>query len=122
MKIARYIVSLMILVSSMSVLAGKQSEIQHLLSFVEKSGCEFERNGKVYDSAKARSHMERKYGHVKKYVDEAEDFIKYAATESSMSGKKYQVTCNGKTQASAEWLKSELSRYRAGTPSAAVVK
>ena len=118
MKIARYVAAAFLLASSSLVLADVQDEIQHLLRFVENSGCEFERNGTVYDSKEARSHIERKYDYIKSRVDETGDFIKYAATKSSMSGRKYQVTCNGKKQTSAEWLHDELSKYRAGNPSA----
>ncbi len=120
MKIARYIMAAFLLASSTLVLADMQDEIQHLLRFVESSGCEFGRNGTVYDSQEARSHIERKYDYIKSRVDETEDFIKYAATKSSMSGKKYQVTCNGKQQTSAEWLHDELSRYRTNPATAAV--
>lgn len=120
MKIARYMTAAFILSISFSVFAAMQDEIQHLLQYVEYSGCEFERNGAVYDSKEARSHIERKYDYIKSRVDETEDFIKYAATRSSMSGTKYQVTCDGKQQTSADWLRNELSRYRAN-PSAAVV-
>ena len=101
MKNARYMTAVLLLASSSLVLADMQDEIQHLLRYVESSGCEFERNGTVYDSKEARSHIERKYNYVGSWVDETEDFIKYAATESSMSGRKYQVICNGKQQASA---------------------
>ena len=93
--------------------ADMQDEIRYLLAFVEASGCVFERNGKVYDSKKARSHIQKKYDYAKRHMDEAEDFIKYAATGSSMSGKNYHVTCSGNKQTSAEWLHGELSRYRA---------
>jgi hypothetical protein len=108
--------------SSLVVLAETQDEIQHLLRYVESSACEFERNGTVYDSKEARSHIERKYNYVESWVDETEDFIKYAATESSMSGRKYHVTCNGKRQASAEWLHDELSRYRASPVTASALE
>ena len=95
MKIARYLAAVFLLVSSSFVLADMQDEIQHLLRYIEGSGCEFERNGTVYDSKEARSHIERKYDYIESRVDNTEDFVKYAATRSSMSGKKYQVTCNG---------------------------
>lgn len=120
--IARNITAVFLLAISSSVLGGMQDEIQHLLKFIENSGCEFERNGTVYDSKEARSHIERKYDYVKSHVDETEDFIKYAATKSSMSGSKYQVTCNGKQQTSAEWLHGELSKYRASPSAAAVLE
>ena len=122
MKIARYMAAAFLLATSSLVLADMQDEIQHLLRFIETSGCEFERNGTVYDSRKARSHIERKYNYIESRVDETEDFIKYAATESSMSGRKYKVTCNGKQQASADWLHDELSRYRANPAAAAALE
>jgi hypothetical protein len=103
-------------------MADMQDEIQHLLQFVEYSGCEFERNGTVYDSKEARSHIEKKYNYVKSYVDETEDFIRYAATESSISGKKYHVICDDKKQTSADWLYRELSEYRAGETGSSAVK
>ena len=112
MKTARYAISLLLALTAVPVLADTRDEIRHLLQYVEINGCEFERNGTVYDSGEARAHMERKYNYVKSRVDVAEDFIRYAATESSMSGKKYHVTCNGIKRASADWLQEELSRYR----------
>jgi hypothetical protein len=109
-----------LLAVSSAVLAGVQDEIQYLLQYVEKSGCEFERNGSVYNSMEARSHIERKYDFVKSHVDETEDFIKYAATKSSMSGNKYLVSCNGNKQNSADWLNKELSNFRASKPAASL--
>lgn len=120
--IARYMTAAVLLSTTPSVFAGMQDEIQYLLQYVEISGCEFERNGTVYGSKEARSHLERKYNYVRKYVDNTKDFIKYAASESSMSGRKYQVTCNGNTQASAEWLHGELSTYRADGSDTAALK
>ena len=122
MKIARYVAAVILLVSSPLALADMQGEIQHLLQFIESSGCEFERNGTVYDSKEARSHIERKYDYIDSRVGNTEEFIKYAATRSSMSGRKYQVACNGKEQASAEWLHNELARYRTNPTAAAVVE
>ena len=122
MKIARYMTAAFLLASSSSVLADMEEEIRHLLGFIESSGCEFERNGTVYDSRKARSHIERKYDYIESRVDQTEDFIKYAATESSMSGRKYQVTCNGKQQASADWLRDELTRYRTNHAAASALE
>jgi hypothetical protein len=113
--IARYLSLALLLFTTPLVQADMQDEIQHLLQFVENSGCEFERNGKVYDSAEARSHIEKKYDYVSSYVDETEDFIRYAATESSISGRKYHVICGDRKLTSADWLHEELLRYRAKT-------
>lgn len=95
--------------------ASTSDEIEHLLNFVAASGCTFERNGNDYDSVEARAHIERKYDHIKGRVNTTEDFIRYAASESSMSGKKYHATCNGQTITSGDWLTKELERYRQPT-------
>lgn len=92
--------------------ADMGSEINHLLAFIDASGCTFIRNGKSHDSREAGDHIRRKYGHIKNRVKNAEDFIQYAATKSSISGQPYQVICNGKKMATADWLIRELSRFR----------
>lgn len=115
-EVASYIAAVLLLLPSPVVLADMQKEIRYLLQYVENSGCEFERNAAVYDSGEARSHMERKYNYIRSKVDETEDFIRYAATESTMSGKKYYVACNGDKQTTSEWLHNELERYRNKNP------
>lgn len=121
MNIARVMVAVLLLMPAAAVPADMQDEILHLLDYVENSGCEFERNGSAHEARQARAHMERKYNHVKSRVDQAEDFIRYAGTRSSMSGRKYHVTCGGKTLTSAAWLQDELSRYRNSNPGSATL-
>ena len=90
-------------------------EIGQLLGYLEHSGCTVYRNGSWYNASDARAHMEKKYRYLldKGLVDTTEDFIDRAATASSMSGKPYQVKCDGYEQvSSAEWLKTELQRLR----------
>ncbi|EOZ0481116.1 DUF5329 family protein [Pseudomonas aeruginosa] len=48
----------------------------------------------------------------KDLVASSEDFIERAATQSSLSGKPYQVRCAGQTRNSADWLNQELRRLR----------
>ena len=95
--------------------AATSKEINHLLSYLKESGCQFNRNGSWYSPAEAVDHLNQKYQYLLKkgMVDTAEDFIARAASESSMSGKSYQVQC-GKQAAepSGPWLKAELMRYR----------
>jgi hypothetical protein len=96
---------------------ASQDEIDHLLSYVDKSGCQFYRNGTWYNSAEARSHLKEKYDFLTKmgWVKSAEDFIERAASKSSMSGEPYQAKCNDQAPIpSARWLAGELDRYRAG--------
>lgn len=91
-----------------------REEVSKLLTFVEGSGCSFIRNGSAYDSKEARMHLQQKLDYLenKGMVDSSEDFIKRAATGSSISGKPYSVDCAGKTQPSADWLNGELLRIR----------
>ena len=91
-------------------------EIAHFIEHLKVSGCEFQRNGSWYDSAKAADHLRGKYDYLLKkgWLVTSEDFITRAASESSMSHKPYQVRCAGKeAEPSAAWLKAELMRYRA---------
>jgi hypothetical protein len=102
---------------SQTAAAGSESppakaEIDHLLEFVGTSSCTFVRNGTEYAPDKAREHLAGKYKFVGSRITSAEDFIKYLATGSSMSGEPYHVKC-GKTDAlSGVWLADELRRYR----------
>ncbi len=95
------------------------AEIDHLLAFVEGSECLFLRNGDVHEPADAAKHIRRKYDHFKKKIDTTDEFIRRSATGSLMSGRPYKVECppGSEVQLTAEWLRAELARYRAGTPS-----
>ena len=96
--------------------ARTRDEVVHLLDYLGRSGCQFNRNGTWYDAQKARAHLEEKYAYLQKrdMVPNAQAFIERAASTSSMSGKPYEVRC-GTAQAvpSARWLGDELGRYRA---------
>ena len=90
-------------------------EIGHLLAYVERSGCTVYRNGTWHSASNARAHLEKKYRFLldRGSVDTTEDFIDRVATASSLSGKPYQVKCEGDEMvSSAEWLTAELQRLR----------
>lgn len=89
-----------------------KEEINHLLQFIENSGCTFDRNGRLYTSDKAREHIEHKYNYVKSRVDSAESFISYTASASSISKQPYHVICDDQRIASKVWLETELDHYR----------
>lgn len=98
---------------SFNVFANTQSEIAHLLSFVQSTDCTYERNGKRHSGKEAVDHIKKKYDYFADDIDTAEDFIKYAATKSKMSGKYYLVHCPSQdTIKSKDWLLSELQNYR----------
>lgn len=99
--------------------ARSRQEIAHLLDFVAQSGCEFYRNGSWHDSKAARDHLQDKYDYLQRrdLVPDTKAFIERAASQSSLSGKPYQVRCGkGPTITSAQWLNAELERYRAAHP------
>ena len=89
-----------------------QHEIDHLLDFVGTSNCTFVRNGEAHPGKDARAHLEMKYTFVKWRLSTADQFVKYLATESSISHEPYKVICNSKEQPAGAWLANELQRYR----------
>jgi len=116
-------VSLLAILPLMSQAApppAARQEIAHLIGYLTASGCSFQRNGTWHDATQAAKHLQRKYDYLLKrdLVASGEDFIARAATESSLTGKPYQVRCGGNAPvASAAWLKAELAKYRAARPS-----
>jgi hypothetical protein len=103
-----------LVIAALPAQAGNRDrEVEHLLSFIEQSGCTFIRNDKTYTASRARDHLERKYGYAKSKIESAEQFIEHIGTASSRNGKAYQIRCGENEQPSGEWLAEELSRYRA---------
>ncbi len=92
--------------------AGMEDEIHHLLDSIELSECVFIRNGSSHNPQEARAHIEKKYTYLKKRIKTTEDFIKGAATKSSLSGRPYMMNCGGNEILTADWLRTELERYR----------
>ncbi|MBU1565754.1 MAG: DUF5329 domain-containing protein [Proteobacteria bacterium] len=91
-------------------------EVEKLIDFIKVSDCKFNRNGSWFEAIEGAEHINTKYQYVQKkgLVKTAEDFIKYAATKSSISGEAYIVQCgNDAPQKSAEWLTTALAQIRA---------
>ena len=102
-----------------SISAGMENnaekEILHLFDYLEKSNCEFNRNGIWYSPQEAAKHLERKYHWLLKkgLVNTAEQFIDRAASRSSMSGEPYWVRCgDSEPIKSSDWFTEELRRFR----------
>jgi hypothetical protein len=96
-----------------------RSEIDGLMARLETAGCEFNRNGKWYTGAEAKSHLLRKLQYLEERgaVQSTEQFIEFAATSSSMSGQPYLVKCdNGAPVASGAWLRTQLQAMRKSMP------
>jgi hypothetical protein len=94
-------------------------EIDALVSKLETSGCEINRNGTWYPAADVRSHLETKLNYLEKRgaVENAEQFIERAASKSSMSGRPYLIRCGDQpAMETGAWLTRELQAMRAPTP------
>lgn len=114
--VAGFAMACIVLVGAQATAAPSTSapeDIQYLMDAIERSGCEFYRNGSWYAAAEARSHLASKYRQVDKRrpVRSAEDFIDWVGTRSSMSGEPYRVRCPGSdAMTSAEWFRHALER------------
>ena len=92
-------------------------EIAHLFTTLEASNCQFNRNGSWHDAKEAAAHLSTKYKYLQNLnlIPSTEKFIERAATESSLSGKAYQIKCaDNVAQLSAPWFMAALAKYRAG--------
>lgn len=92
-----------------------RGEIEALLDRLERSGCQFNRNGTWHSSAEARTHLMRKLDYVEHRAPggSTEDFITLAASESSRSGKPYLVKCGDTAPVeSRTWLTQQLMAIR----------
>jgi len=106
-------------ISSSVVYAGKRLDLQPssqlsarislLLEAVSQSGCTFIRNGKSHTSSEGMKHIKKKYAHYENDIDSIDTFIELTATRSLISGRAYEVQCNGQTMTSADWLSDKAS-------------
>jgi hypothetical protein len=104
-----------LLLLSFNVFAGSNKEIDHLLSYVSSTACIYERNGEMHSGQEAVEHIKKKYDYFFDDIETTEEFIKYSATKSKMSGNHYKIHCaNQPAIRSSAWLLAELNRYRKG--------
>ena len=93
--------------------ARQQARIDFLLHEVETSrGVVFIRNGADHDGASAGKHLRMKLGYAGDRVQTAEDFIRYCASESSLTHQKYKVRlADGKTMDASEYFTEKLRAF-----------
>lgn len=99
--------------------APARAEIDALLKGLQKSDCQFNRNGSWYSAAEAQAHLTKKLEYLegKNLVKTAEDFIQLGASTSSYSGKPYLVRCGTAPAAESKvWLLSQLTAIRHAKP------
>jgi len=109
-----FILCIFICIISVPVFASDmQSEINHLLAFLENSECQLERNGTIHTGKDTVNHVKKKYNYFKSKIDSTEKFIEDSATKSTLSGKYYMVLCQDKPKIKTQdWLLQELKNYR----------
>ena len=96
--------------------ARTRVELDSLVAALRTSGCSFQRNGTWHDAAAAADHLQKKREVLqgKGRIGTTEDFIRLGASESSMSGKPYQVRCPDKPVVPSKvWLERKLAALRA---------
>jgi hypothetical protein len=94
-----------------------RAEVDGLLATLERSDCQFYRNGTWHDGHEAQAHLRMKYEYLvrKGLLQRTEDFIEGAGTKSSLSGEPYLVRCPSQSQApqpSAAWLNQRVRERR----------
>jgi len=96
-------------------LPAEDARIEYLLAVVASlQDAQFIRNGTAYDSAAAVKHMRAKLQFAGLHVKTAEDFIRYCASESSVSGKPYEIRFpDGRVVLSADFLRQKLAEFDA---------
>jgi hypothetical protein len=87
-------------------------EIDYLLNAVAQSDCVFIRNGKDYDGADARDHLQMKRKRGRKYYDTTEQFIERIASKSSWSGNPYRIRCDREEEDAGIWFTDMLDVFR----------
>ena len=86
--------------------AREQQRIDFLIQKVESSkGLVFIRNGAEYEGGAAGRHLRMKLDYGGERVKTAEDFVRYCASESSVTHRRYMVRqANGATTDSAAYF------------------
>jgi hypothetical protein len=96
----------------------EEARIEYLIAVIGSlPGGQFIRNGKAYDAKAAVNHLRFKLRYAGSSVRTAEDFIRYCATQSSMSGEPYQIRFpDGHSVTSAVFLRQKLVEFDRQNP------
>jgi len=95
-------------------LASVESQkIDYLIAAIEKlENAQFIRNGTAYGPKAAADHLRLKLKNAGARVKSADDFIRYCAAGSSVSGKAYQIRfSDGRVMTSEAFLRQKLSEF-----------
>jgi hypothetical protein len=90
-------------------------KIEALIAAVEAHpDAVFIRNGSEHGAAQAADHLRLKWRNAGNRIGTARDFIRYCATQSSLTGRKYRIRFkDGRDMDSAVFFEAELKRIEA---------
>jgi Family of unknown function (DUF5329) len=93
--------------------AREQQRIDYLMqSLSSLNRAVFIRNTGEYDARAARDHLQEKLNFAGERVKTAEDFIKYCASESSMSHQPYKIRfADGTVTDTASYFREKLKEF-----------
>jgi len=114
-------VVILVLLTAAHVCAQDPSEtarIQYLLASVEAlEGAKFIRNGSEHDARAAADHLRLKLRAAGSKVKTAEDFIRFCASRSSMTGEPYLIRLSdGTTVRSEVFFRNKLKAFAGDKP------
>jgi hypothetical protein len=91
----------------------ESKKIDFLIGAIETlEGAKFVRNGTAYDAKTAANHLRRKLKYAGSRIKSADDFIRYCATASSISGTPYQIRfTDGRVVTSEAFLRGKLADF-----------
>lgn len=98
-----------------AISTAERARIDALIRHVESlEGAVFIRNGTEHTCKEAAAHMRRKWEALGERVQTAEDFVKYAASQSSISGTAYKIRWkDGRVVESGPYLLEVLRKLTA---------
>ncbi len=113
MKIRIVLALLLLAMPALARSPQEQLRIDYLINSLGKlNGAVFVRNGSDYNASTAQDHLRQKLRAAGERVQTAEQFIKYCASESSMTHQPYRIRlADGKVQNTADYFAAGLREY-----------
>jgi hypothetical protein len=111
--LAAVLLALSAVVRAADISPAENARIEYLMASVTAlAGAQFIRNGSTYDAPAAVDHLRLKLRLAGSHVKTAEDFIRYCASASSVSGTPYQIRfADGSLVPSAAYFMQKLKEY-----------
>ena len=111
--LAACLLALAVVAQAADRLPAESARIEYLIGVIAAlPDAQFIRNGKAYDNQAAVDHLREKLRLAGGRVRTAEDFIRFCASESSITGQPYEIRfADGRVLPSAEFLQEKLAEF-----------